>query len=316
MDVKQLKSRVLEYLSKIKTLLKEAWSLPYAKLYILLAFVMTIFFMFVTFPYEILIRNQLQKLESTIGRNIQIGVIDFSVWGDSYIDFLSITFSGGSELTLKDITMNIAINPYTLLLKKNVRGDIGITSLKYAGGDSLFNNSLKSAFDIRLDPKSGFPSDGFLNIDLGNVYFKGINIRGFDIPPVKFSSIQGAAVIRNRRMNIQKLIMKGKDAEGEIKGSILFEPMARSSKINIYIYINSDSLILQEYKMLLDNMLQIENNRIKIEISGTLGSPSVKMPFKSSTADFDKPGNGGPGKDGDDRGPAGADSDDNGEPRL
>ncbi|HPA73683.1 MAG TPA: hypothetical protein PKY31_15545 [Spirochaetota bacterium] len=42
MDLQQLKSRALELLSRAKTILKETWSLPYSKLYMVLAVVMTI----------------------------------------------------------------------------------------------------------------------------------------------------------------------------------------------------------------------------------------------------------------------------------
>ena len=48
------------------------------------------------------------------------------VTGDTYIDSLSISFSGGAELTLKDIALDLSINPYTLLLKKTVRGEISV----------------------------------------------------------------------------------------------------------------------------------------------------------------------------------------------
>jgi hypothetical protein len=281
MNFKQIKDRALEYLSKAKTILKETWSLPYAKLYMVLALVMTVFFVFVTFPYEILIRNQLQKLESTIGRNIQIGTIDFSLIGDTYIDSISITFSNGAELNLKDIALDLSINPYTLLVRKNVRGDLGISSFKYAKQDLAVNNTFKSAFNIRLDRKTGIPTDGEITIDLSNVYLKGINIKGFDIPPVRFTSIKGAGTIRNRRLRIENLAFSGTDVRGEIKGSMLFEQMAGASRINLFAYINSDSKILQDYKMLLDTMVETEPGKIKIEIGGNFANPDVKLPFKT-----------------------------------
>lgn len=294
MDFKQLKTRALDYLSRAKTILKETWSLPYAKLYMVLAVVMTVFFIFVTFPYEVLIRNQLQKLESTIGRNIQIGAIDFSLIGDTYIDSISITFSSGAELNLKDIALDLSINPYTLLLKKTVRGEINIGSFKYAKQDVAVNNTLKSEFNIKLDGKTGIPSDGELSIDLSNVSLKGISIKGFDIPPVRFTTIKGVASLRNRRLRIENLAFSGNDVRGEIKGSMLFEQMAAASRINIYAFINSDSRILQEYKMLLDNMMEAEAGKIKIEIGGSFASPEVKLPFKGGGADM---------KDDDDKAP-------------
>jgi len=273
MDLKLIKTRTLEYLSKAKTILKDTWSLPYAKLYFALALVMIPVFVFITFPYEILIRNQLQKLESTMGRNIQIGTIDFSIIGDTYIDLLSFTMAGGAELNLKDIALDLSINPYTLLVRRNVRGELGISSFKYAKNDVAFNNTLKSSFDIRLDGKTGMPTDGDISIDLSNVYIKGINIKGFDIPPVRFTSIKGAASLRNRRLRIENLAFAGNDVRGEIKGSLTIEPMAGASRLSLYAYINTDSRILQEYRMLLDNLVEGEGGKIKIEIAGSFAHP-------------------------------------------
>ena len=226
----------------------------------------------------------------------EVYLLDFSIIGDTYIDSLSITFSNGAELTLKEIALDLSINPYTLLVRKNVRGEISVNSFRYAKGDVAVNNSLKSEFDIRLDGKTGIPSDGELTLDLANLYLKGITIKGFDIPPVRFTTVKGLANLRNRRLRVENLAFSGNDVRGEIKGSMLFEPMAAASRLNIFAYINSDSRILQEYKMLLDNMVESEAGKIKIEIGGNLANPEVKLPFKS--------GDRGEMRDDDDRPPA------------
>ncbi len=296
MDFKRIKVRAIEYLSKAKTVVKDAWSLPYARLYFALSLVLVPVFVFFTFPYEVLIRNQLQKLESTMGRNIQIGNIDFSVIGDTYIDLLSLTLSGGAELTFKDIVLDLSINPYTLLLRRNIRGGLGIGSFKYAKNEAAFNNTLKSSFNIRLDDKTGMPKDGNLSIDLTNVSIKGITIKGFDIPPVRLTTVKGAASLRNRRLRIENLVFSGNDVRGEIKGSLTIEPMAAASRLNLYVYIHSDSRILQEYKMLLDTFVKDDGGKIKIEIGGSFANPNVKFPFRAGE-DGEAPPRTGPRSD-------------------
>lgn len=280
MNLKQIVQAMLNFLSTAKTFLKETWALPYAKLYLVLSVAMVPFFVFFTFPYEILIRNQLQKLESTMGRNIQIGLIDFSVIGDSYIDYLNISFSNGAELNLKDITFNISVNPYRLLISKKIRGEVQIGSFKYAKSDLSITNNLKTSFNIQFDGKTGIPTNGELGLELTNASLKGITIKGFDIPALKFSSIKGEGTLRSRRLRIDSFTFAGGDVNGEIKGSIQIEPMANASKLNLFIYLNSDSRILQEYKMLLDRLVDA-GGKVKIEITGNFINPNVKLPLKS-----------------------------------
>jgi hypothetical protein len=271
---------IAQFFSTAKAFIKETWALPYAKLYLALSLIMVPFFVFLTFPYEILIRNQLQKLESTMGRNIQIGVIDFSVIGQSYIDYLNITFSNGAELNLKDIMFDISINPYRLFVSKKIRGEIQISSFKYAKSDLSITNNLKTSFNIQFDGKTGIPTNGDVDVELTNASLKGITIKGFDIPALKFSSIKGAGTLKSRRLRIDSFTFSGSDVNGEIKGSIQIEPMANASKINLFIYINQDSRILQEYKMLLDSLAD-SGGKIKIEITGNFINPNVKLPLKS-----------------------------------
>ncbi len=280
MNLKQIVQKIAHFFSSVKAFLKETWALPYAKLYLVLSIAMVPFFVFFTFPYEILIRNQLQKLESTMGRNIQIGLIDFSVIGDSYIDYLNIAFPNGAELNLNDITFNISVNPYRLLVSKKIRGEVQIGSFKYAKRDLSITNNLKTSFNIQFDGNTGIPTNGDLSLELANASLKGITIKGFDIPALKFSSIKGEGILKSRRLRIESFTFAGGDINGEIKGSIQIEPMAHASKLNLFIYLNSDSRILQEYKMLLDSIIDT-GGKVKIEITGNFINPNVKLPLKT-----------------------------------
>ncbi|MCX7678395.1 MAG: type II secretion system protein GspN [Spirochaetes bacterium] len=272
---------IKRFITNIKAFIQETWRLPYAKFYFALTFIMVPFFVFFTFPYEILIRNQLQKLESTMGRNIQIGMIDFSIIGDSYIDYLNVVLADGAEIRLKDIAFNISLNPYRLFISKKIKGEIQIGSFKFTKQDIAITHSLKTSFNIQFDGKTGIPTNGDINLDISSASLKGITIKGFDIPPLKFSSINGDGTLKNRRLRIDSLKFSGNDVNGEIKGSIQIEPIAHGSKLNLYIYVNSDSRIFQEYKMLLDN-LEESGGKVKIEITGNFNNPNVKMPFKGS----------------------------------
>jgi CRISPR/Cas system CMR subunit Cmr4 (Cas7 group RAMP superfamily) len=155
--------RIQAVLKIVRQKIAETLALPYAKLYIALAAFMTIVFIIFTFPYDLLIRKQIRLMESSIGRSVQVGAIDFSLIGDTFIDDIEIVFKDGGELSLKDISMNVAVNPVTLLLNKTLRGKVAVQNMKYTKGALSIQNLLDAGFDLTFD-KDGIPREGFLNL--------------------------------------------------------------------------------------------------------------------------------------------------------
>ncbi len=288
MNISILKPIVIDFLKKVKHAFSEGLRLPYARLYLALSLALTIVFLVLTFPYEVIIRNQLQKLESVIRGSIYVGEMDFSLIGDSYIDNLQISTANNVDFNMKNVSLNISVNPYTTLLNKTLKGSILIKNFNYSSGNISISSLLNSQFELKMDQETSMPSNGFFNIDLKDISAKGINIKGFDIPPVKFTSIKGNTVITNRQVMINNLSFTGNDLRGLIKGSIQLEKFFNSSRLNLRIEIDTASKILQDYKMLLSNLIDPGSERLVINITGTLYSPNVNLPFKAAAAGSDK----------------------------
>lgn len=279
MDIKDLQNIIKNIRKKSAKTLKEAVSLPYAKLYIFLSIILIFFFMMLTFPYEALIRNKLQTLESTVCRNLYIGNIDFSLINNTSIDNISFILKNGAKLNFDDIDLDISLNPFTTLMNKNLKGNMAIKKLGYAQKKISLGGNLKSDFDLKFKSLSDFPAKGYLKLDLKGVSIGGLTIKGFDIPPVSFSSVKIDAKITGKRIGIQDVSFSGKDLNGNLKGFITPARRFQNSKIDLKIMIDPASPLLDNYKVLLGNIMNSGDN-IRITLRGTITNPRVDFPKK------------------------------------
>jgi len=282
MDIRSLIHTIQQYYKNFKAKVSETLKLPFAKSYILLSVVLTIFFIIVTFPYEILIRNQIVKLEPVIGSSINLGKLDFSLFNDSYIDELSLGSREGAETFLKNITINIAINPVTTLVKKTISGMLSIQNFTYTNRDLTIRSLVMSDFDIRFDSATGLPKDGYIDIKCDNVYVKGAKIKGFSIPPVRFTSIQSKAKFINGNLALESLKFNGSDLNGSMNGTIELNKFIKTSRMNLTIIINAESRILEDYKLLLSGFVDEGSKQIKIILTGRISRPRIQMPSISA----------------------------------
>jgi hypothetical protein len=274
-DITNIKDWIGNYLKSAIRIFKEIAKLPKAKFYIFLSIVLIIFFIVITFPYEILVRNQIHKLETQLGSNINIGEIDFSLWDSIFMDNIYISSRDGTDIILKNLSIDISLNPYTIFIKKTIRGDISIRGMRYLRRETSADGIVKCKFDINMDN-----TNGFVNLDLQNVRVNGVVIKGFDIPPVKFTSIQAETVIYNSELKINKFTFSGIDLRGRIQGAMTIAKLMRNSKMNINIEIDKNSRILEDYKILIGNYTGHGDN-LKIELSGLISRPRINFPGKS-----------------------------------
>ncbi|MDY6967983.1 MAG: type II secretion system protein GspN [Spirochaetota bacterium] len=277
MDIKDLQTFIRNILKKSKKILKEAVSLPYAKLYILLSIILILFFMILTFPYEALIRNSLQTLESTACRSLYIGNIDFSLTNNTNIDNISFILKNGAKLNFDDIDFNISLNPFTTLMNKNLKGNMIIKKLGYAQKKISIDSNLESNFDLIFKSMSDFPTKGYIKLDFKRLSLGGLNIKGFDIPPISFSSMKIDTKITGKRIGIQDVTFSGKDINGKLNGFITPARRFKNSKIDLKIMVDPASPLLDNYKVLLGNIINSEEN-IRISLRGTISNPRVDFP--------------------------------------
>ncbi len=278
MEFRQIRERVFAAFKAAGRFAREALALPYAKLYIAAALLLTVLFTVLGFPFDVFIRNELQKMEQRGLRSVVVGEINFNIIGDSYIDSLILGTGAESEISMKDVRFNIALNPLTTLVNKTLKGEINVQDFGYADDSSSFSCLLNSEFRLAADPSSGVPRDGFLNVDIQNVSLKGISIKGFAIPAVRFTSVSMQSELHNGEIRINKFEGAGPDLRGTVRGSITLAPYIRNSTLNLVIDIDTESKLVQDYRILLGGLAKNDDGRLRLTITGTLQSPSVALP--------------------------------------
>lgn len=278
MEIRQIRERISAAFKSAGRFLRETIALPYAKLYIAAAFALTAFFVVLGFPFDVFIRAELQKMEQRGLRSVEVGEIEFNLIGNSYIDSLILGAGSESEIAIRDLRFNIAVNPVTTLLYKTLKGSIGAGEFRFSDGDSSFSCIPTGEFRLASDPGSGVPRNGFLNLELQNVALKGITIKGFAIPAVRFGSIVMNSELHEGELRIIKFDGSGPDLRGSIRGSITLAPYVRNSTLNLVIDIDAQSKLVQDYRILLGNLANQGDGRLRLNLTGTLSAPSVAFP--------------------------------------
>lgn len=287
MQTDEIKYYIKNIARNILRILKETRKQPNFWKYIALAIVLTALFLLLTFPYNVLIRNQLQTIGDKIGKNIYIGDINFSLVDSTSINDISINFDDKSEINLQNSNINIGILP--ALFKKSIKGYLKIQNLKYTKDKISVSSVFSSDLNLKSISFSEFnKTNGEIKFELQNIIANGINIKGFDIPPLRFSLINANLNIMNNKITINDFMFTGPDLKGRISGSIAgpnlkgriatntIKPSTyfRQAQLNLNITVDSSSAILENYKILLESLID-DSNKIQLNISGTISNPKV-----------------------------------------
>lgn len=281
-NIKIIKEDIINFFKGFKTFIKETFNLPKAKLYIILAIFLVLVFLVLTFPYAVLIRNYLQNLEKQFGTNITVGSMHIGIIGDSYIDDMVVFLKDGTELDLKDITLDLSLNPITVFARETVKGNFDIKNIKYVKQDTSFSGLIICDLLLKRNSKKGIISEGFINLKIQNVNVQGLTIQDFNIPPVQITAITLDTKINNNEMKIERGIFSGSDLRGNITGKINLSKSLMASRLDLKIEIDKNSKLLVNYKEIL-GMLGSDKDKIAIEISGSLFNLRPKLPaFKQN----------------------------------
>jgi hypothetical protein len=272
MEIKDIKHIIIKILRSIKSILKEIRTLPNVWLYIVLSVILTIVFFIFTFPYSALIRNQLQIIGESIGRSADIGDISFNLFTGAKIDNMTIVFKDGAEISFQNTELDMSI--FSALISNTIKGYIRINNVKYGKDKTSINIVAKSDFNLKFNSMSEFPANGKIKLDLQNVIANGITIQGFDIPPVRFSSITADATILKKKITIEAFNASGPDIKGSISGFIMITQSFQQSQLNLNIVLDSSSPFLENYKVLLNKWID-SANKIQLTVRGSISNPNI-----------------------------------------
>jgi hypothetical protein len=264
-------------------LLKDMIHLPYAKTYMASSILFTIIFIIFTFPYDVLIRKELKKLENTTVNSIIIKEMNISMISPSIIKGLYIMLRSGSEISLKSADINLAVNPVTLLIKKDIKCDLQLESFSFTSQQfkidfDLSGNVFLDFTSFKSQPQTGNVS---LIIQKAKINISDLtlppNMGGLqiNIPPIKIPSMNLSAVLSGPKINIQNARIMGSDLKAAITGNITMAGGLGNPQLDIKLEIDADSNILKDYKELLSKY--ISGNKILLTLKGSLQYPNFNI---------------------------------------
>ena len=281
-NINNIKVSIVNLFQNVKTIIRETLTLPKAKLYIFSSVILTVVFIFLTFPYEVIILSRVQNIEKALGATVNLSELRFSIIGDSKIENAALYFPDGTEYAFKDIVLDLSTNPYRLFVKNNYRGALTVDSLKYSRDKMAIAAKLKCEFDILSQKDNeGNVFDGSFSSMIQNVSVRGVTIKDFDIPAINFPSIELKTTIVNNNIKIEKCVFSGMDLRGKISGTVTIGKIAKFTRLNLRIEIDPTSKILENYKILLG---EFGDGMINIGITGTVSNPSINLPKPRSTS--------------------------------
>lgn len=272
--------KIKTFKTKIQIYLKTIYSSPFSGRYFILALVLFIIFTVITFPFDSIIRRKLLSLEGKNYKSIIFSKLDFNVFGDTYCDNLIIEMNNGNELSCKNIILNMALNPVTLLLQNRLKSDFQFDSLKYSTRDYDILININGKTDITIDNKTNLPSDGILKVILSDSVIKlnNISIPGpmgsmnLKIDSVNIQSGNIDALFNRGNCRINTFKLSGNDISCNITGSLDF---TASSKLDITISIDSESTVLDPYRDILGSF--IKDNALMLRLKGTFFKPELTL---------------------------------------
>ncbi len=292
-NFEEIKRIAADFIRSIKQMAKEAINLPYARWYVALAFFLTIIFFLITFPYGVLVKKQLMKMEGRTFRSINITSLDFNIIGLTTVNDAALVSRAGDEISVQEIQLEANKVPVLLgiLMKKNTRikGSLGMKGFRYSGRTFDLTMNMSSNINMVFDLKSKSPSDGELKFVIQDCKINTDEIQlppnfgglSLDIPRLKFTSINLNAVVTGRKCTLRNTLFSGPDLRGRITGNIALDRNINNSRLNLEISINSNSSVLNPYRELLTKFID-NDNMIRLPLKGTLSRPQLDFSAFSS----------------------------------
>ncbi len=288
MNIKNIKNFAVSYISKAGNFLKTTVKLPYAKLYFFISLLLMLLFTIINFPYDVLLRNRLQKLDKSIVKNIYIGSIETSLVDVTSVSSIHAVLKNNDEINLKDIIINPTIDPYTLFIDKVIKSDFQINGIKYSSKNSEVSFIISGNIDLKRGDKT-FIDSGIVKFMIQNAIVKIEEIKiptqagtfPISLPDIKISSINFNASLKNRELKIRKCKISGNDIRGAITGSIKIAGIFNNSVLNLKVSIDSESAVLKDYKELLSSYSDAKG-RISFPVKGTIARPKIDFKRKST----------------------------------
>ncbi len=295
MDIRQIRTIIFMFFSKVRAIVKAMFSLPYFKTYMVLSIALTLIFIVLTFPYGEVIISRLKGMEGKSLKSIDIEDLDISLIGTSSAENVTIVPKWGDELTIQSVILDGNINPYSLLMSHDFNGSVSLKNTAYHSDRVDLNSSINCNYDLTLQPGGSGINKGTIKVIMEKTALKITEIElpsalagmKLTLPPMKFSSVIMNFVIQNDTVSIQQMKVSGPDLQGSITGTINLSKIFTNSKINVAISIDSDSAVLENYRDMLGSYTNADGD-IVLNLEGTLSRPRFMKKNSPSLMETDE----------------------------
>jgi len=283
MKLQELLNKIKHYFSKFYSYIKIIKTLPHSGKYTALSIILIIFFTIITFPYDYLIKRNLKDLEGKSFRTISMKSLDFSVISESSAENVELILNNGNELSIKNILINLSINPYRLFISNRYLADFQLDNFRFTSPDAEIIMNLNGNIDIINDTIKKIPGSGEVKLILEQciIKLKEISIPGPMGPfPLKFEKVNiqnGIAEfdIVNGIAKIKNIKLTGTDLNCSITGTVEFAERTVNSKLDLNITIDPESEALEPYRDMISMISS--NSALIITLRGTAGRPDIKI---------------------------------------
>lgn len=274
-----IKTSLIDGLAFLKVINK----IPGSKRYFAASVLLIIVFVFITFPYEELIKKNLHEGAGKGYSSARIAGLDVGVIGSTEVGSLELYFPDYTELSIEKADLGLSVNPYRLFVSRRIKTDLDIHRIKYSGKENNFQGKLTGDIDITMGSKANVPENGsvLLNITQGILQVGIINIpTSMGNIPLKTDTINIKllnfdADITNRVLKIKKFTIDSEELRCSFTGSMTIEPFMKNSKFEMKMILNPDSKVLDQHRDIINALSKGEP--IVINIGGTAGRPEFKL---------------------------------------
>lgn len=263
--------------------LKEIYRLPDSKKYFASALMLIIIFLFITFPYEELIKKQLSEGAGKAYASARISGLDVGVIGSTEFDSFEVYFTDLTALIIEKAELGLSVNPYRLVVSRRIMTDLTFNRLKYSGKENEFQGKVTGEIDITLGNKNNIPENGMIQINItnGNLQLGTINIpTSMGNIPLKTDMINIKLInfdsdIINRIVKIKKFTVDSEELICSFTGNITIEPLMKNSRLDMKMILDPASKVLDQHRDIVNALAK--GGPIIINIGGTAGRPEFKL---------------------------------------
>ena len=267
---------ISKIIKSVKNLYADAKSNTYFKRYITLACLLTALFTIILFPVDAVIFKVLREAEGKSFQSSEVSGLKASLFGDIVIDSMRIYLRSREEISITKFDSTISVFS---LIRGNADGEINSEQFSFSSPKFKFTSKIKLIADTEFSTKTGVFSNGNLTLKLTNSMLEGLSIAGFNIKPANIDTVNGEILFQDKKYNIKLIKIDGHTLRGTITGTIIpNENNFSLSALDIACSFDPQSGMFDDYRMLINYLIDKNSGKILIKLKGTIANTEVITP--------------------------------------